>query len=113
MEQKWWSRGYGDAAERRSSYAEASSFALCATEDKTEDRHDRGDQATGGGEEGEGGKEESRGAGVCSAVQIETQPADQQEPARKEWEKVLRPFKRREPWLCRAVAVPSARMSVV
>ena len=35
----------------------------------------------------------------CSEVQIETQPADQQEPARKEWEKVLRPFKRREPWL--------------
>jgi hypothetical protein len=32
-------------------------------------------------------------------VQIETLPADQQEPARKEWEKVLRPFKRREPWL--------------
>ena len=26
-------------------------------------------------------------------------PADQQEPARQEWEKVLRPFKRREPWL--------------
>ena len=36
----------------------------------------------------------------CSKVQIETLPADQQEPARKEWEKVLRPFKRREPWLC-------------
>ena len=36
----------------------------------------------------------------CSEVQIETLPADQQEPARKEWEKVLRPFKRREPWLC-------------
>lgn len=35
----------------------------------------------------------------CSEVQIETLPADQQEPARKEWEKVLRPFKRREPWL--------------
>lgn len=34
-----------------------------------------------------------------SEVQIETLPADQQEPARKEWEKVLRPFKRREPWL--------------
>jgi hypothetical protein len=32
-------------------------------------------------------------------VQIETLPADQQEPARKEWAKVLRPFKRREPWL--------------
>ena len=36
----------------------------------------------------------------CSEVQIETLPAAQQEPARKEWEKVLRPFKRREPWLC-------------
>ena len=35
----------------------------------------------------------------CSEVQIATLPADQQEPARKEWEKVLRPFKRREPWL--------------
>lgn len=35
----------------------------------------------------------------CSAVQIETLPVDQQEPARKEWAKVLRPFKRREPWL--------------
>ena len=34
-----------------------------------------------------------------SEVQIEMLPADQQEPARKEWEKVLRPFKRREPWL--------------
>ena len=76
-----------------------SSFSLCATEDKTADRHDRGDQATGGGEEGGGGKEESRGAGVCSEVQIETLPADQQEPARKEWGKVLRPSKRREPWL--------------
>ena len=30
----------------------------------------------------------------CSEVQIETLPADQQEPARKGWEKVLRPFKR-------------------
>ena len=36
----------------------------------------------------------------CSEVQIETLPADQQEPARKEWAKVLRPFKRREPWFC-------------
>ena len=35
----------------------------------------------------------------CSEVQIETLPAGQQEPARKEWEKVLCPFKRREPWL--------------
>ena len=34
-----------------------------------------------------------------SEVLIATLPADQQEPARKEWEKVLRPFKRREPWL--------------
>ena len=39
-------------------------------------------------------------AWVCSEVQIETLPAAQQEPARKEWEKVLRPFNRREPWLC-------------
>lgn len=38
----------------------------------------------------------------CSEVQIETLPADQQETARKEWEKVLRPFKRCEPWLCPA-----------
>ena len=30
---------------------------------------------------------------------VGTVPADQQEPARKEWEKVQRPFKRREPWL--------------
>ena len=36
----------------------------------------------------------------CSEVQIETLPAAQQEPARKDWAKVLRPFKRREPWLC-------------
>ena len=36
----------------------------------------------------------------CSEVQIETLPAAQQDPARKEWENVLRPFKRREPWLC-------------
>ena len=35
----------------------------------------------------------------CSEVQIATLPAAQQEPARKEWAKVLRPFKRREPWL--------------
>ena len=35
----------------------------------------------------------------CSEVQIAALPADQQEPARKEWAKVLRPFKRREPWL--------------
>ena len=34
-----------------------------------------------------------------SEVQIATLPADQQEPAKQEWEKVLRPFKRREPWL--------------
>ena len=92
-----WSRDYGDAAERRSAYAKA-----------TEDRHDRGNQATGGGEEGRRGKEEGRGAcprrvsaevKARSEVQIETLPADQQESARKEWEKVLRPFKRREPWL--------------
>ena len=35
----------------------------------------------------------------CSEVQIATLPTDQQEPARMEWENVLRPFKRREPWL--------------
>lgn len=35
----------------------------------------------------------------CSEFHIQNLPADQQEPARKEWEKVLRPFKRREPWL--------------
>ena len=67
-----------------------------------------GDQATGGGEEGHRGKEEGRGAcprrvsaevKARSEVQIATLPADQQEPARREWEKVLRPFKRREPWL--------------
>ena len=55
--------------------------------------------------------EEKEGRGACprrvsseakagSEVQIATLPADQQEPARKEWAKVLRPFKRREPWLC-------------
>ena len=35
----------------------------------------------------------------CSEVQSATLPADRQEPARKEWAKALRPFKRREPWL--------------
>ena len=35
----------------------------------------------------------------CSEIHIETLPADQQESARKEWAKILRPFKRREPWL--------------
>ena len=54
------------------------------------------------------GKGEGRGAcphrvsaeaEAGSEVQISTLPADQQEPARKEWVKVLRPFKRREPWL--------------
>ena len=94
MECKWWSRDYGDAAERRFAYAKA-----------TEDRHDRGNQATGGGEEDRRGKEEGRGAcprcvsKAGSEVQIATLPTDQQEPARKDWEKVLRPFKRREPWL--------------
>ncbi len=88
----------GDVAERRSS------LALRATAD----RHDRGDQATGGGEEGGGGKEESRGAGVCSEVQIETLPADQQEPARKEWETSPAPVQ--PP---RTMALPAARMSVV
>lgn len=38
MEWKWWSRDYGDAAERRSS------FALCRA---TEDKYDRGDQTAG------------------------------------------------------------------
>ena len=38
-------------------------------------------------------------AKAWSEVQLETLPADRQESARKEWEKVLRPFKRREPWL--------------
>ncbi len=37
---------------------------------------------------------------ACSEVQIETLPVEQQESARKGWENVLRPFKRREPWLC-------------
>ena len=78
-------------------------MAMPQRDDKTE-----AIQATGGGEEGRRGKEEGRGAcprGVSaeakagSEVQIETLPADQQEPARKEWENVLRPFKRREPWL--------------
>ena len=97
VELKWWSRDYGDAAERRFAYAKA-----------TEDRHDRGDQATGGGEEGRRGKEEGRGAcprrvsaeaKAGSVVQIATLPADRQEPARKDWAKVLRSFKCREPWL--------------
>ena len=35
----------------------------------------------------------------CSEVQIETLPAEQQPAARKAWEKMLHPFKRREPWL--------------
>ena len=38
----------------------------------------------------------------CSEIHIETLLADQQESARKEWAKILRPFKRREPWLCPA-----------
>ncbi len=37
---------------------------------------------------------------ACSEVQIETLPVEQQESARKGWENILRPFKRREPWLC-------------
>ena len=41
-----------------------------------------------------------RRTGTIEAIKrLATLPADQQEPARKEWEKVLRPFKRREPWL--------------
>ena len=35
----------------------------------------------------------------CSEFHIQTMPADQQETARKEWTRILRPFKRREPWL--------------
>lgn len=35
----------------------------------------------------------------CSELHIQTLPADQQEAARKEWARILRPFKRREPWL--------------
>ena len=37
---------------------------------------------------------------MCSEVHIETLPAVQRASARKGWEKVLRPIKRREPWLC-------------
>lgn len=36
---------------------------------------------------------------LCSEVQIETLPAEQQKSARKAWEKTLRPLKRHEPWL--------------
>ena len=35
----------------------------------------------------------------CSELHIQTLPTDQQETARKEWARILRPFKRREPWL--------------
>lgn len=35
----------------------------------------------------------------CSELHIQTMPADQQETARKEWTRILRPFKRCEPWL--------------
>ncbi|WP_407450495.1 hypothetical protein [Fibrobacter sp.] len=35
----------------------------------------------------------------CSELHIQTLPADQQETARKEWARILRPFKSREPWL--------------
>ena len=35
----------------------------------------------------------------CSELHIQTLPADQQETARKEWARILRPFRRREPWL--------------
>ena len=41
----------------------------------------------------------SAGAKAGSKVQIATLPADQQEPARKEWAKILCPFNRRKPWL--------------
>ena len=36
---------------------------------------------------------------ACSEVQIETFPASRQPEARRKWEHILRPFKRREPWL--------------
>ena len=100
VELKWWSRDYGDAAERRFAYAKA-----------TEDRHDRGNQATAGGEEGRGAcpRRVSSEAKAGSVVQIATLPAGQQEPARKEWEKFLYPFKRREPWLCPALCRKIAR----
>ena len=61
-------------------------------------RDDMGDPATGGGEEGRGACPRCVSK-AGSEVQIATLPTDQQESARKEWEKVLRPFKRREPWL--------------
>lgn len=37
---------------------------------------------------------------ACSEVQIGTLPASRQAAARRKWEEILRPFKRREPWLC-------------
>ncbi len=35
----------------------------------------------------------------CSEVQIGTLPASRQAAARRKWEEILRPIKRREPWL--------------
>lgn len=35
----------------------------------------------------------------CSEVQIGTLPASSQSAARRKWEEILRPIKRREPWL--------------
>ena len=37
---------------------------------------------------------------MCSEVHVETLPSEQQEDARKQWERILRPFKCPEPWLC-------------
>lgn len=37
---------------------------------------------------------------ACSEVQIGMLPASRQAAARRQWEQILRPFKRREPWLC-------------
>lgn len=36
---------------------------------------------------------------ACSEVQVETFPVSRQPEARRKWEDILRPFKRREPWL--------------
>lgn len=36
---------------------------------------------------------------ACSEVQIGTLPASRQAAARRKWEEILRPIKRREPWL--------------
>ena len=36
---------------------------------------------------------------MCSEVHIETLPSEQRDDARKQWERLLRPFKCPEPWL--------------